>query len=206
MFINVCPLSFCEPCVHAKMKAIPFQNQGQRATRPRQVICYDITGPYQKTPGGFQYGVHIIDKFSGYPWYQPAKSKAEAAQIILDHISSMDCTGEPVLATETFVSDAGGEIISNEFEANLLCIGIFHVTSPRGQSNYNSIIERSIQTKLNMAFSMLDASPLSSTSTGWNLVMAHATFIQARCPLRSNPGNITLYENVFGFKADTTSL
>ena len=23
------PLSFCEPCVHAKMKAIPFQNQGQ---------------------------------------------------------------------------------------------------------------------------------------------------------------------------------
>jgi hypothetical protein len=114
------PLSFCEPCVHVKMKAIPFHNQGQRATRPRQVICYDITGPYQKTPGGFQYGVHIIDKFSGYPWYQPAKSKADAAQIILDHISSMDCTGEPVLATETFVSDPGGEVTSNDFEAKLL--------------------------------------------------------------------------------------
>ena len=78
------------------------------------------------------------------------------------------------------------------------------MTSPRGESNYNSIIERSIQTKLNMAFAMLDASPLSST--GWNLAMAHATFIQARCPRRSNQGNITPYEQFFGVKPDLSSL
>ena len=78
------------------------------------------------------------------------------------------------------------------------------MTSPRGESNYNSIIERSIQTKLNMAFAMLDASPLSST--GWNLAMAHATFIQARCPRRSNQGNITPYEQFFNVKPDLSSL
>ena len=47
----------------------------------------------------------------------------------------MDCIGEPVLATETFVSDPGGEVTSNDFEAKLLQKGIFHMTSPRGESN-----------------------------------------------------------------------
>ena len=45
----------------------------------------------------------------------------------------MDCTGEPILATETFVLDPGGEITSNEFEAKLSLKGIFHMTSPRGE-------------------------------------------------------------------------
>ena len=67
----------------------------------------------------------------------------------------MDCTGEPVLVTETFVADPGGEITSNEFKAKLSAKGIFHKTSPRGESNYNSMIEQSIQTKLNMAFAIL---------------------------------------------------
>ena len=55
-----------------------------------------------------------------------------------------------------------------------------------------------------MAFAMLDASPL--LSTGWNLAMAHATFIQARCPRRSNQGNITPYEQFFNVKPDLSSL
>ena len=55
-----------------------------------------------------------------------------------------------------------------------------------------------------MACAMLDASPLSST--GWNLAMAHAPFIQARCPRRSNPDDITPNELFFGIKPDLSAI
>ena len=48
-------LQFCACCVMAKRKQMPYQNLGVKPMRPREVFGADVTGPYPKSPGGFQY-------------------------------------------------------------------------------------------------------------------------------------------------------
>ena len=64
--------------------------------------------------------------------YENEKFKAENAETKakeqLDHIRNVEI-------------NQSKSIKSNEFEAKLSSKGIFHMTSPRGESNYNSIIE-----------------------------------------------------------------
>ena len=40
---------FCETCVLSKMRAVPFQNQGHKGGAPKQIICFDVSGPFPPT-------------------------------------------------------------------------------------------------------------------------------------------------------------
>ena len=53
-------LSFCEPCIMAKMKNKPFQNLGDKPTRSKQVFGADITGPWPTSPQGFRYILEVF--------------------------------------------------------------------------------------------------------------------------------------------------
>ena len=44
---------FCQTCVIAKMKRLPFQNQGQMDKAPKQNICFDVSGQFPISPDGF---------------------------------------------------------------------------------------------------------------------------------------------------------
>ena len=58
-------LKFCEPCVLAKSKKLPFKHKGQKATHPFQIIHSDVGGPV--TPAdhhGNRYWSSFIDGYS----------------------------------------------------------------------------------------------------------------------------------------------
>ena len=67
----------------------------------------------------------------------------------------LDNTALPAGRVETLTSDHGGEVLSNEFKTCLKRRGIYHITAPRRQPNYNLIIERSSAVVENMGFAML---------------------------------------------------
>ena len=101
-------------------------------------------------------------------------------------------------------SDHGGEVLSNEFQTWLKRRGIYHITAPRRQPNYNSIIERSSAVVENMGFAMLKHA--GKPKSWWNVAFDYATYVLDRCPRRSNPDNKTPFEAFHKQKPDLSDL
>ena len=57
-------LSFCKPCIMAKLKIHPLQNMGEKPSRPKQVFGADVTGPWPTSPAGFKFLLEVICYFS----------------------------------------------------------------------------------------------------------------------------------------------
>ena len=60
-FPNTHKLSFCGVCVSCKMKQTKYNNVGDSCDRPRQILGFDVTGPYPKTPEGFCWCLEVVD-------------------------------------------------------------------------------------------------------------------------------------------------
>ena len=68
-------LSFCKPCIMAKLKNHPLQNQGEKPSRPKQVFGADVTGPWPTSPAGYKFLLEIICFFFGVRVLFPVKEK-----------------------------------------------------------------------------------------------------------------------------------
>ena len=76
--VNIHPkhkLDFCEPCILAKLKNAPFQNLGEKPSRPKQVFGADVTGPHPTSPAGFKYLLEVICFFSGMDIPSPSEQR-----------------------------------------------------------------------------------------------------------------------------------
>ena len=198
------PLTFCEPCVLGKLKASPYSNQGEKADRPRQILCLDVSGPYPKTHEGFQYAINLMCKFSGKNWVYFGKLKSDTEVKVRAHIMGSDTTGEPIGVLETITGDHGGEALSNAFQTWIAERGIFHLTTPRKSPNLNALIERNTQTRKHKAFSMLKAAEQSVRF--WHYAFQAACFVMDRSPRRWNVNSITPFKAFFGRKPDLSTL
>ncbi|KAH7885171.1 hypothetical protein F5I97DRAFT_1778871, partial [Phlebopus sp. FC_14] len=59
---------FCESCIQAKMKKLPFHHVRQQAAAPLALLHSDIGGPITPTSvNGFRYWMTIIDDRTRYP-------------------------------------------------------------------------------------------------------------------------------------------
>ena len=114
-------------------------------------------------------------------------------------ITRLDNTAVPKGLVETLTSDHGGEVISNDFQNWLRNNGIYHITAPRREPNYNSIIERSSAVVENMGFAMLKHA--GRTKSWWNVAFDYAMYVLDRCPRRSKP-----FEEFYKQKPDLSNL
>ena len=46
--------------------------------RPRQILGFDVTGPYPKSADGYVYCLDVVCCYSGKNWSIPIRLKAEA--------------------------------------------------------------------------------------------------------------------------------
>ena len=198
-------ICFCETCVVSKMRAKPFQNQGDKSNiQPKQNICYDVSGPFPPTVEGFIYSFNAICKKTGKRWRGAGRHKSESADFLTQLIAKLDNTAIPAGRVETLTSDHGGEVTSNEFQRWLKDKGIFHLTAPRQEPNYNAVIERSSAVVETMGFAMLRHA--SKPRSWWNLAFDYATYILDRCPRRTNQHSITPFEAFFKEKPDLSEV
>ena len=117
-FPNSHKLSFCDVCVQCKMKQAPFLNSGDNCDRPRQILGFDVTGPYPKSAEGFAYCLDVICYYSGKNWSIPIWLKAEAYGAAKSLLTKMQNADRPPEGLEIYNSDHGGDVImSNEFKS-----------------------------------------------------------------------------------------
>ena len=114
----------------------PFINAGEKALKPRQVICFDVK-KQRRSHNGFEYSLDIWDKFSGEEWTFPLRYKSEASAKLQAFICSLEVTGEPGYSLEICVSDHGGEFMDSDLQSFLEMRGIYHMTAPGNTPNYN---------------------------------------------------------------------
>ena len=133
-----------------------FPKYGDKSNiKPKQNICYDVSGPFPPTPEGYVHSFNAICKQTGKGWRGAGRFKSDSAEFLRGLIARLDKTALPAGLVETLTSDHGGEVLSNEFQTWLKHRGIYHITAPRRQPNYNSIIETSSAVLENMSFAML---------------------------------------------------
>ena len=101
------------------------------------------------------YSLNAICKATGKRWRQGGRFKSDAAEFLTHLILKLNNTAVPAGNVETLSSDHGGEVLSNEFRKWLRMHGIFHLTAPRHEPNYNAVVERSSTVMENMAFAMI---------------------------------------------------
>ena len=191
---------FCQTCVMAKMRRTPFQNRGEITVNPKQNICFDVSGPYPASPDGHVYSLNAICKATGKRWRSGGRFKSDAAQFLQHLIARLNNTIVPAGFVETLTSDHGGEVTSNEFQHWLRVQGIFHMTAPRREPNYNAVVERSSAVLETMAFAMLFHA--KKPKSWWDYAFDWALYLLDRCPRRSNVNCITPFEAFFGVKPD----
>ena len=119
-------------------------------------------------------------------------------------IASLNNTTQPPGRVETLTTDHGGESTSNNFQQWLKQHGIFHLTAPREEPNYNAVIERASCVVETMAFAMMLHA--GKPKTWWHWAFDWATYVLDRCPRRSNENSITPFEAFFGDKPDLSDL
>ena len=78
--------------------------------------------------------------------------------------------------------------------------GVFHLTAPRREPNYNAVVERSSAILENMAFAMIHH--VQKPKNWWDYAFDWAAYVLDRCPRRSNAQNITPFEAFFGVRPD----
>ena len=104
----------------------------------------------------------------------------------------------------TLTTDHGGESTSNNFQQWLRQHGIFHLTAPREEPNYNAVIERASYVVETMAFAMMMHA--NKPKTWWHWAFNWATYVLDRCSRRSNVNSITPFEAFFGSLPDLADI
>src|SRR5437588_4197938 len=121
--------AFCEPCIIAKMKKLPFKASGEtRTTCPFKLVHADVGGPI--TPisrEGYRYWLVIVDDFTRFLWVYLMKHKSEVPSTYQKWKSDIQAyfqlkpAGECITASaiKYLRSDNGGEFISAQFRDQL---------------------------------------------------------------------------------------
>ena len=158
------------------MRHTPFQNQGEVSVNPKQNVCFDVSGLFLLHQMGINiYSLNAICKATGKRWRSGGEFKSDAAEFLTHLIVKLNNTSTPPGNVETLTSDLGGEVLSNEFRKWLKMHGVFHLTAPRHEPNYNAIVERSTAVLENMAFAMLHHA--NKPKSWWDYAFDWATYV-----------------------------
>lgn len=203
---------FCESCVKAKMKKLPFKHERETAVAPLALIHSDVGGPITpQSPKGFRYWITFIDDNTRYPWIFFMKHKSEALAKFKEWQTAVEPLHNAKLKqiefshnwVRIFRTDNGGEYLLRDFGAHLQSCGIVHQTTAPDTPEQNGLAERMNQTLTNRALAMLIDSGLPKTY--WSHAFRTASYLIARSPASGIKGQ-TPFEKLTGRKVDISGL
>lgn len=92
--------SFCKACVYAKQCRQPFNKSSTRATKPGELIHYDICGPMSvESYGGAKIMAVFVDDYSGFLFVKPMAAKSQILEAIQEVIAEVKASGNEVRRT-----------------------------------------------------------------------------------------------------------
>ena len=195
-------LSFCEDCATIKSTNKPYQNNGEKPTKPRQVICFDIK-KQKRSHNGFEYSLDIWDKFSGEEWTFPLRRKSDAGEKLQQFIVSLEVTGEPVYSLEMCVSDQGN---FSTKPSKIFLPSEESTTWLHWETLWTTALQSLVWKALLNHMQQLLLKQAGFDQSKWVLARECATFIRNRTPKCLNCANKTPYEIFFGKAPDLSSM
>ena len=163
---------FCEPCILAKSKKLPFKHKGQQATHLFQVVHSDVGGPINIADcHGNRYWISFINDYGHFPWvyFMWKKSKASLCfwEFRRDIQTHLGAEIHELHLSENFVSffqsDNRGEYIGKDLQEELQKMGIVHLMIAPDTPEQNGLAEHMNQTLVNMVTAILIESGLPTS-------------------------------------------
>uniref|UniRef100_A0A0K0FT61 RNA-directed DNA polymerase n=1 Tax=Strongyloides venezuelensis TaxID=75913 RepID=A0A0K0FT61_STRVS len=151
-------------CEHCKLRNIGKHKVASNRTisipdAPYDEISIDLICP--KTPDtsgkNYKYILAIIDNCTRYIWLIPTKTKnaSELTHKLVKHVIL------PGIIPKTVRTDSEGEFFSDHFHSLLTQIGVQEIIkSTPGNSNSNSLVERTIKTANKVISNLMSQNPL----------------------------------------------
>jgi len=143
----------CEACIHAKQCRLPFNESNTRATKPGELIHYDLCGPMSvESYGGAKLMAVFVDDYSGFLFVKPLAAKSQIIEAIQEVIAEIKATGNEVRRTR---SDNAREFQSTEMRKLMRKHSIVQEFSAPHCPQMNGRVERQNRTIVEMARAML---------------------------------------------------
>jgi len=104
----------CEACIYAKQCRLPFNDSNTRATKPGELIHYDICGSMSvESYGGAKLMAVFVDDYSGFMFVKPIATKSQILETMQEVIAEVKAIGNEVRRTR---SDNAPEFQSAEMQ------------------------------------------------------------------------------------------
>jgi len=143
--------SKCEHCILGKQthSSVPKVREGVRATKQLERVYVDLCSPMSiPSRSGRLYSMNIIDDFSSFVWSLPLRSKAEAAPVLQEWLTTLEVQTPHHL--QSFVTD-NSELASNQIQSWCSTKDILHLFIAPYTSAHNGCAEHLHQTLLDKA-------------------------------------------------------
>lgn len=192
---------FCEACIYAKQCRQQFNESSTRATKPGELIHYDLCGPMSvESFGGAKLMAVFVDDYSGFLFVKPIAVKSQIIEAIQEVIAEVKATGHEIRRTR---SDNACEFKSVEMRKLMQKFSIVQEFSAPGVPQMNGRIERQNRTIVEMARAMLTGADLPRGL--WAEAVTTAAKIRNCIPLK-RLGNKTPQEAFIGIKPNIEHL
>ena len=189
----------CRGCAEGKMHSRSFPESLSRASKPFQRIHSDLKSFPVESYHRYKYLISFFDDCSSHAWIALLKRKEDALDATKNFVAAVKTQFKAHV--QEWMSDAGGEYKSNEFDAFLKGQGIKILQSVPHQPQQNGRAERFNRTIMDKAQAMRFDACLPQS--WWEFAVLHAVHLYNRTPIQRLEW-VTPYERIFSKKPDVS--
>ena len=189
-------IGICEACIGGKQCKNSFKPSETVTSMPLELVHSDVCGKMgQKSLGGAEYFLTLLDDKTHYTWVYPLKTKDQ----VFEHFKWWQAevenfTGQRV---KTLRTDNGGEFTSKSFQAHLKACGIRHELTVPKTPEQNGVAERLNRTLVETTRAMLLDAKLPHDF--WAEAISTTAYLRTRSPTSAVEGT-TPHEAWYGKK------
>jgi transposase InsO family protein len=172
--------SLCRGCAEGKMHSRSFPDSQSRATKAFQRIHSDLKSFAVESYHRYRYLISYIDDYTSNAWVILLRNKDDALNATKNFVAAVDTQHKTKI--QEWMSDAGGEYKSHEFDDFLKSKGIKILQSVPHQPEQNGRAERFNRTIMDKAQSLRFTACLPQM--WWEFSILHAVHLYNRTPVQ----------------------
>lgn len=189
-------VGICEPCIGGKQCKQSFKPSKTKTSMPLELVHSDVCGKMgQKSMGGAEYFLTLLDDKTHYIWVFPLKTKDQVFERFKEWQTEVENSmGKRI---KTLRTDNGGEFTSTAFQAHLKACGIRHELTIPHTPEQNGVAERVNRTLVETTRAMLLDAKLPQRF--WAEAISTAAYLKNRSPTSAVEG-MTPHQAWYGEK------
>ena len=178
-------IGVCEACIGGKQCKNSFKPSKTVTSKPLELVHSDVCGKMgQKSLGGAEYFLTLLDDKTHHAWVYPLKTKDQVFEFFKQWQAEVEnFTGQRV---KTLRTDNGGEFTSKSFPAHLKACGIRHELTIPKTPEQNGVAERLNRTLVETTRAMLLDAKLPHIF--WAEAISTAAYLRNRSPTSAVEG------------------